>query len=115
MITKVIIKRKIMPEKEKDFFPLLRQLRLTAMEQDGYISGETLICAEQTNKVLVISQWISLDHWKTWKEHGKRKEIDDLLNELQEEPTIYEPYVFSKYRMGAELGFPLPLQDQQCL
>ena len=115
MITKVIIKRKLIPGKEKEFLSLLRQLRLTAMEQDGYISGETLICAEQTDKILVISKWASWDHWKTWKKHGKRKVIDDLLNELQEEPTIYEPYVFSKYRVGAELGFPLPLQDQECL
>jgi heme-degrading monooxygenase HmoA len=115
MITKVIIKRKLIPGKEREFLSLLRQLRLTAMEQEGYISGETLICTEQTNKILVISKWASLDHWKTWKKHRKRKVIDDLLNELQEEPTIYEPYVFSKYRVGAELCFPLPLQDQECL
>jgi len=112
MIAKVIIKRKIMPDKEKEFFSLIRQLRFNAMEQDGYISGETLICAEQTNKVLVISKWASLDHWDTWKAHGKRKEIDDLLSELQEGPTIYEPYVFSKFKAAAELGFPSPLQGE---
>jgi len=43
MITKVMIKRKLIPGKEKEFLSLLRQVRLTAMEQDGYISGETLI------------------------------------------------------------------------
>lgn len=112
MIAKVIIKRTILQGKEKDFFSLLRQLRFNAMEQNGYISGETLICAEQTNKVLVISKWASLNHWNVWKEHGKRKEIDDLLSELQEEPTIYEPYIFNKYKAAAELGFPPPLQNQ---
>lgn len=111
MIAKVIIKRKVIPGKEKDFFSLLRQLRFNAMEQNGYISGETLICAEQTKKVLIISKWASLNHWNAWKEHGKRKEIDDLLSELQEEPTIYEPYVFNKYKAAAELGFPPPLQN----
>ncbi len=112
MIAKVIIKRKVMQEKEKAFFTLLRQLRSTAMEQNGYISGETLVCAEQTNTVLVISKWASLEHWNEWKNNASRRQIDYQLSALQEEPTIYEPYVFSRYKVAAELGFPLPLQEQ---
>ncbi|MDA3789845.1 MAG: hypothetical protein PF503_15275, partial [Desulfobacula sp.] len=27
--------------------------------------------------------------------------------------TIYEPYVFSKYKVAAELSFPLPHQSQE--
>ena len=39
MITKVIIKRKLIPGKEKEFLSLLRQLRLTAMDS-AYRDGE---------------------------------------------------------------------------
>ncbi len=113
MLVKVIIKRKVTENLEKDFFSQLKNLRSKAMDQKGYISGETLLCAENTNKVLVISMWETLEDWNNWKLNEKRMEIDARLNELQDNPTIYEPYVFSKYRAGAEQGFPLPLQDQQ--
>jgi heme-degrading monooxygenase HmoA len=110
MIVKVIIKRDVGEGKEKVFFHLLKNLRLNAMNQDGYISGETLICAEKTNRVLVISKWESLEVWNNWKIDIKRREIDSRLSELQDNPTIYEPYVFSKHKAAADLGFPPSLQ-----
>jgi len=112
MLVKVIIKRDVIENREKDFFSQLKNLRFNAMDQKGYISGETLICAESTNKVLVISQWESLEDWNNWKLNEKRIEIDARLNELQDNPTVYEPYVFSKYKAAAGQGFPLPLQKQ---
>ena len=113
MIVKVIIKRVVAEGMEKNFFSQLRNLRFSAMNQKGYISGETLICAENTNKVIVISKWETLEDWNNWKNNPDRKKIDARLKELQPEPTIYEPYVFSKYKVAAEQGFPLPLQSQQ--
>ncbi|CCK79862.1 MULTISPECIES: antibiotic biosynthesis monooxygenase family protein [Desulfobacula] len=113
MIVKVIIKRDVTDGKEKDFFAHLKNLRFNAMDQKGYISGETLICAEKTNKVMVISKWEKLEDWNNWRNSKKRMELDGRLSKLQDNPTIYEPYVFSKYKMAAEQGFPLPLQDQQ--
>ncbi|MBT3176591.1 MAG: antibiotic biosynthesis monooxygenase [Desulfobacula sp.] len=113
MIVKVIIKRDVADGMEKDFFSQLKNLRFNAMDQKGYISGETLICAENTNKVVVISKWETLKDWNNWKNNDQRIEIDARLNELQVNPTIYEPYVFSKYKVAAEQGFPLPLQNQQ--
>jgi len=113
MIVKVIIKRDIHEGKEKRFFSLLNNLRVSALHQNGYLSGETLICAENTNKVLVISKWESLEDWNNWKTDIKRLEIDARLSEIQDNPTVYEPYVFSKYKVAAELGFPPTLQKQK--
>ncbi len=113
MLVKVVIKRDVSQGKEKHFFSLLKNLRASAMHQEGYISGETLICAENTNRVLVISMWESLESWKEWKRDVKRREIDARLGELQDNPTIYEAYVFCKYKAAAEQGFPRPLQEQQ--
>ncbi len=112
MIVKVIVKRDIAQGSEKDFFLQLRNLRFSAMDQKGYISGETLICAENTNKVVVISKWTTLEDWNNWRTSEKRKIIDDELEKLQENPTSYEPYVFSRYKVAADLGFPPPLQEQ---
>lgn len=113
MIVKVIIKRDVTRGKEKEFFLQLKNLRFHAMHQKGYISGETLICAEKTNKVVVISKWETLEDWNNWRNSKKRMELDGKISELQDNPTIYEPYVFSKFRIAADQGFPLPLQDQQ--
>ena len=40
-------------------------------------------------------------------------EIDSRISELQDNPTIYEPYVLGKYKAAAGQGFPPPLQKQQ--
>lgn len=112
MIVKVIIKREVTPGKAHDFFEHLKKLRSHAVQQPGYISGETLLCADDTNQVLIISKWESLADWENWKaDHGRQK-IDQALNSLQQNPAIYEPYVFSKYRAAADLEFPPPLQRQ---
>ncbi|MCG8686770.1 MAG: antibiotic biosynthesis monooxygenase [Desulfobacterales bacterium] len=110
MIVKVIIKREVKPGMDHDFFELLKSLRSHAVQQPGYISGETLLCAEDTNKVLIISKWESLADWKNWKANPHRREVDAKMADLQLQPTEYEPYVFSKYKAAAELEFPPPLQ-----
>jgi hypothetical protein len=43
MIVKVMIKRKIKEGKAREVFALLNKFRADAMNQKGYISGETLI------------------------------------------------------------------------
>jgi len=113
MHVKVFIKRKIIAGKEEEFFSYLKNIRIIAVNQKGYISGETLICVENTNKITVISIWETLEDWNNWKTNEKRIEIDALLNELQENPTEYEPYVYSKYWAAASLGFPRPIQEQK--
>jgi len=69
-----------------------------------------LICADQPNKVMVISLWETMNEWKAWESNEKRMEIDNSLRELQEKPTEYEAYIFNKYRAAAKQGFPPPLQ-----
>ena len=113
MHVKVFIKRDMIAGKEKEFFSHLKNLRINAVRQKGYISGETLIRVENTNKVTVISIWETMEDWNSWKANEKRIEIEASLNELQESPTEYEPYVYSKYWAAASLGFPPPIQEQK--
>ncbi|MCP3899225.1 MAG: antibiotic biosynthesis monooxygenase [Desulfobacteraceae bacterium] len=96
MLVKVIIKRDVIRGKEKEFFSLLKNLRFNAIHLNGYISGETLISAENPNRVLIISKWESLEAWNNWKDDIKRREIEVMLDLLQDNPTTYEPYIFSK-------------------
>lgn len=57
------------------------------MQQKGYIAGETLPCAEDTNRVLIISKWESLADWENWKTDSTRHELDRAINRLQETPA----------------------------
>lgn len=110
MIIKVMIRREIKSNVSAEFFQKLKELRFHAMNQSGYISGETLVNAQDTNKILVISVWESLEDWEEWKSNVKRQEIEVTMMKYQESPPVYEPYVFSKYKAAAGSGFPPPLQ-----
>lgn len=108
MLTKVYIKRQIKEGKEKEFFELLKRLRSEAMHQKGYITGETLINTDNAQIIMVVGSWQSLEDWESWKDNPARKEMDGRLEELQVEPTAYESYAFSKYRVFVKRGFPRP-------
>ena len=106
MLVKVFIKRKVKRGNEIKFLGLLKKLRSSAMKLDGYISGETLISTDDPQKVMVVSTWQNIESWDQWKESEDRKSIDAFLEKMQVEPTSYEPYVFSKYWLSVQKGFP---------
>jgi heme oxygenase (mycobilin-producing) len=110
MIVKVMIKREVTQGKEKEFFLQLKTLRFHAMDQKGYISGETLINTENTKMVVVIGTWETIEDWNRWKKNEKRIQLDSQINTLLDHPAVYESYVYGKYRAAAEQGFPPPLQ-----
>jgi hypothetical protein len=70
------------------------------------LTGETLISAHDDCELIVISTRHKMEDWINWKESEERRAIDAQLEELQEKPTVYEPFVFSKYRLAAKAGFP---------
>ena len=109
MIVKVFIQRQVKEGKERDFFKLLKRMRSTAMNNEGYISGETLMHTDDSRSIMVVSTWQGLEYWDRWKESEDRKVIDSQLELLQEKPTGYEPYVFSKFKIAVEKKFPEPL------
>lgn len=97
MIVKVIIQREIIEGKESEVLRLVKQMRIEAMDQQGYISGETLVNAEYPLELIVISNWETLEAWSAWKSSAKRAELDAQLQKLQQKPTRNRPYVLSKY------------------
>jgi len=63
MAVKIMIKRKASGEKLSELLPYLKQLRVLAMSQDGYIGGETLKRIDDPEELLVVSTWQSMDHF----------------------------------------------------
>jgi quinol monooxygenase YgiN len=97
MLVKVFIKRIAKQDKALEVFKLLRKIRAQAMNQNGYISGETMIDPDNPNKIVVISTWGSLEDWKSWKENEDRKAQNEHIDKLLEGPVEYSNYVYSKY------------------
>ncbi len=83
-MVKVLLERSIKGKQVGEIVRLLRQLRVQAMRQPGYISGETLYAVDDPNYYLVISTWESLDHWQAWLNNPERQkmsaEIDGYLD-----------------------------------
>ncbi len=94
MAVKIIIKRKIPKAKEAQVLPLLLELRAKAMTQPGYISGETLINANDPEDYLVISTWKSAKKWKAWAESEERSETQERIEKLLEEKSSAQIYYY---------------------
>lgn len=92
MAVKVLIKRVVPASKARDMIPLFRQMRAMAMNQDGYISGETMRNLNNAEEYLVISSWQSSDAWVNWLNSSDRQKIQAKIDELLGGQTQYEAY-----------------------
>ena len=92
MAIKVLIKRSVPENKAKDMIPLVRQLRILAINQAGYISGETLKSFDVPDTFLVISNWQSSDDWEKWLLSKERQKIQANIDSLLGGKTEYEMF-----------------------
>ncbi len=92
MAIKVLIKRSVPENKARDMIPLVRQLRILAINQAGYISGETLKSFDVPDTFLVISNWQSSDDWEKWLLSKERQKIQANIDYLLGGRTEYEMF-----------------------
>jgi heme-degrading monooxygenase HmoA len=93
MLAKVLIQRQFKPGHAQEIVALLNDMRSAAMGQPGYISGLTLMDPDNSNKMMVISTWQSLEDWNNWKSNDQRVRLESMLEVYQNVPTQYEAYV----------------------
>ncbi len=84
---KVLLERSIKGKNVKEITRLLRMMRVLAMQQPGYISGETLHAVDDPNHYLVISSWDSEAHWQAWFANPDRQKLQKELDGYMESPT----------------------------
>jgi heme-degrading monooxygenase HmoA len=106
MVVKVLIKRKIKEGKAREVFSLLNKFRSDAMNQKGYISGETLINHDDPHEILVIGIWQGMENWLSWKENPERVANEARLAGWLEGSTSYQVYVLGTFftRFGTMPG-----------
>jgi heme-degrading monooxygenase HmoA len=85
MAIRVMLKRWVPAEKEKDLVSLITELRSMASRQPGYISG-------------VISTWDSLEDWEMWVASPPRKALQDKIDALLGRKTTYDIYHYPEKR-----------------
>ena len=93
MIAKIIIKRRFSKENAPQILSLLNKIRSIAMNQPGYISGETLMQSDYPENMAVICSWQSMEDWAAWKDSEERKQYEAMLEIYQTRPTQYEEYL----------------------
>jgi heme oxygenase (mycobilin-producing) len=92
MTVKIIIKRKVQDENAAQLTLLLKKLRALTLEQPGYISGETLSRIDNTDELMVISTWRSVEDWNSWVNNPKRIEVQTEIDKLLGHETDYAIY-----------------------
>lgn len=92
MAVKVLIKRRVLDSKARKMVPLFRKMRSLAMNQPGYISGETLRNMNDPEEYIVISSWQTSDQWVAWLNSGERQSIQIQIDTLLGGQTKYDIY-----------------------
>ena len=73
MAIKVLIKRRFKEGYFNEINNVIKEVRYGAMDQEGYISSETLWDHEDPFRVVVASNWRSVENWNNWKNSDLRK------------------------------------------
>jgi heme-degrading monooxygenase HmoA len=93
---KVLIKRQFKEGHLKEIKTMLKEVRYGAMDQEGYISSETMWDHNNHFRVVVASNWRSIENWNSWLRNDLRKTIDRKFEKFLDGETEYEIF---------ELGF----------
>jgi len=94
LAVKIFIKRSVPADKAPKLIPLLKRLRTLAMNQPGYISGETLQRIDNSGEYIVISTWQSVENWQQWATSQARNELQNQIDAALNEKTKYEIYQY---------------------
>ena len=92
MTVKIVIKRKVPHNKEKELLPLIKELRISTTQQAGYISGETLRRIDKPGETVVVSTWESAEDWNRWMDSPQRSALQAKIDNLLGQQTEYEIY-----------------------
>ena len=82
MAVRIVLERTVSVDNQAEVMELLKELRVQAVRQPGYVSEETLFSMEEPGAHLVISTWQTLGDWKAWVERPQRKEILERIESL---------------------------------
>jgi heme-degrading monooxygenase HmoA len=93
MTAVVLMSREVLPENEQEAVQLMRELRIKALHQPGYLMGETLSSLRKRGKNMVISKWRTVEDFEAWRQNAERQQLEARLGSLLATPAVEEVYV----------------------
>jgi heme-degrading monooxygenase HmoA len=97
MAIKVLIKRRFKEGYFNEINNVIKDVRYGAMDQQGYISSETMWDHEDPFRVIVASNWRGIENWNSWKNSDLRKSKEDKFEEFLDGETEYEIFDLGMY------------------
>lgn len=93
-MVKVLLERTIRGKQVGEIVRLLRQMRVMANQQPGYISGETMHAVDDPNHYLVVSTWETLEHWQAWYDAPERQKLQAEIDGYLQSPTRWRVFTY---------------------
>jgi len=93
-MVKIVIERHCRPDAEAELESLLVELRTEAVQQRGYVSGETLRSIDDPSLWLVLSTWLDIGLWTAWEASSKRQEVASRIEPLLAAPEKASTFSF---------------------
>ena len=90
MPVKVLIKRRFKEGYVNEINKIIKETRFAAMDQEGYITSETMWDYEDPFRVVIVSNWRRIAYWNKWKNSDLRKSIEQKFEEFLIGVTEYE-------------------------
>ena len=101
MPVKILVKRRFKDGYVKEINKVIKEIRFGAMGQEGYITSETMWDHEDPFRVVIVSNWRSIEYWNKWQNSDLRKSIEEKLEDFLDGETEYEIF---------DLGVSPPLE-----
>jgi antibiotic biosynthesis monooxygenase (ABM) superfamily enzyme len=92
MAVTVLIKRKVSSENQGLLEELYREMRAVAINQEGYIGGETLRRVDGKGELLIISRWQEIEDWSRWLVSRQRRAFQERIDSLTGFEAKFEVY-----------------------
>ena len=83
---RVVIERTLSREGDEEIQRAMRELRRGAIQQPGYVSGETLRDTANPHHFVILSTWRSPEEWAAWANSGRRREVEERIRAISIEP-----------------------------
>ena len=69
-----------------------------AKKQNGFISRRSFSSLTDPGEYDIISEWETVDNWKSWMDNKETREIREKIDSLLGEKTYFDVYLPEEFR-----------------
>jgi len=101
VIVKILLERKFKEDPSFEEIRTINKLRIGAMQQKGYIGGETLVDLNDHRRIIVISTWTHQGGWEAWLNSDDRRRLEANLDKNLKQPPIIRSFMLGADYLGS--------------